>query len=196
MDKSNGYENIASIFIQRRGQDMNGIGASTVRNWSKTLPYGSTVLDLGCGTGFPISKVLMDEGMIVFGIDASPTLVKKFQENLPNSSVICESVEASSFFDRTVEGIVACGLMFLLSPQSQDLVIRKAANALQIGGKFLFTAPIQAVEWEDVLTGQLSMSLGSATYEALLQASGLSLVGEYEDEGGNHYFDAVKIKLK
>jgi 2-polyprenyl-3-methyl-5-hydroxy-6-metoxy-1,4-benzoquinol methylase len=34
------------------------------------------VLDLGCGTGIPNSKILIDEGMTVYGIDASPTMVR------------------------------------------------------------------------------------------------------------------------
>ena len=77
-DKSNGYERIATIFIKGRGKAVNGVGKSSVRNWGETLPANSTVLDLGCGTGIPISKMLIDEGMTVYGVDASPTMVKVF----------------------------------------------------------------------------------------------------------------------
>ena len=193
MDKSNGYEDVATIFINIRGQDVKGIGTSSVRQWTRTLPPASTVLDLGCGTGIPISKVLMDEGMTVYGVDASPTLVKAFQQNFPNTHIACESVEASLFFNYKFDGIIAWGLMFLLSKQTQAMVIQKAANALPTGGKLLFTAPAVATEWRDVMTGQHSVSLGAEQYKALLAESGLSLIGEFEDEGENHYFDTVKI---
>lgn len=193
MDKSNGYEQIATIFITGRGQAVNGIGKSYVRNWARTLPANSTVLDLGCGTGIPISKVLIDEGMTVYGVDASPTLVKAFQQNFPNNPVACEAVEDSLFFDKKFNAIVAWGLIFLLPPEAQEILIRKAANALQTGGKLLFTATAKKIEWKDAMTEQHSTSLGAEKYKELLTASGLSLIEEFEDEGENHYFHAVKI---
>src|SRR5580658_153445 len=55
VDPSNGYEEIAAQFIAAR----NGrIGAATVREWGRTLPAGSAVLDLGCGHGVPVSQTL------------------------------------------------------------------------------------------------------------------------------------------
>ncbi len=75
MDKSNGYEGIAAMYIKARGQTASGIGALTVHSWAKTLPPNATVLDLGCGTGIPISKVLLEEGIRVYGVDASQAMV-------------------------------------------------------------------------------------------------------------------------
>ena len=193
MDKSNGYENIATTFIKSRGQAINGIGTSSVRNWARTLPATATVLDLGCGTGIPISKVLIDEGVTVYGVDASPTLVRTFQQNFPNIPVACESVEDSLFFSRKFDGIIAWGLMFLISKEAQTRIIQKATNSLRIGGKLLFTAPHQESEWKDVMTKQRSTSLGAKKYRELLSLSGLLLIEELEDEGENYYFNTVKI---
>lgn len=192
-DKSNGYEDIATIFIQGRGQAINGIGASSVRAWVRTLAKNSTLLDLGCGTGIPISKVLIDEGMIVYGVDASPTMVKTFQQNFPNAPVACEAAEDSLFFNRKFDAIVAWGLLFLLTTGAQEIIIQKAANALQTGGKLLFTATDKENEWKDGMTDQHSISLGAKKYKELIAASGLLLVEEFEDVGENHYFNAVKI---
>jgi hypothetical protein len=36
------------------------------------------------------------------------------------------------------------------------------------------------------------VSLGAVAYRRALEAQGLTVVGESRDEGGNHYFDAVK----
>lgn len=192
MDKSNGYEYIATRFIEIRGQNINGIGTSSVRSWTRTLPQGSSILDLGCGTGIPISKVLIAEGMTVYGIDASTTLINEFRQNFPKAPAACEPVEDSLFFNRKFDAIISWGLVFLLSKDAQAKVIQKAAGALRTGGKLLFTAPYKKTEWEDVMTRQLSRSLGAAKYKKLLSASGLTLIEEFEDEGENHYFNAVK----
>lgn len=193
MDKSNGYEQIAPIFIKGRGQAINGVGKSAVRKWAQALPINSIVLDLGCGTGIPVSMLLINEGMTVYAIDASPTLVKAFQQNFPNNHVACEAVEDSLFFCRKFDAIIAWGLIFLLPAELQEIVIQKTANALQTGGKFLFTATGKRNEWKDAMTDQHSLSLGPEKYKELLAASGLSLVEEFEDEGENHYFNAIKI---
>lgn len=193
MDKSNGYENIAAKFIAIRGHASNGIGAATVRNWARTLPQGAAVLDLGCGTGIPISAVLTDEGMMVYGIDASVTLSNAVRQNFPHAPVACESAEDSSFFNRKFDAIISWGLIFLLSKDAQERVIQKMSYALQAGGKLLFTSPSQETEWEDVMTKRYSRSLGGKKYKELLSASGLFVIEEFEDEGENHYFSSTKI---
>lgn len=80
------------------------------------LPEGVSVLDLGCGSGVPISEALLEEGCEVFGVDASPALVAAFRRRFPQAKVACEPVEESRFFDRTCDGVVAVGLLFLLAP--------------------------------------------------------------------------------
>ncbi len=46
------------------------------------------------------------------------------------------------------------------------------------------------------MTGMESISLGAQEYRSQLAAVGLSVIGEYEDEGQNHYFDALKTGQK
>src|SRR5213595_3232438 len=121
-DRSNGYEGVASEFLAGRGSARTrskGIGVTTVREWARTLPRGAAVIDLGCGPGFPITEVLVAEGLNVYGVDAAPSFVEAFRRNLPNTPVVCEDVDDSTFFDRTFHAVLAWGLMFLLSPEEQ-----------------------------------------------------------------------------
>lgn len=192
MDKSNGYEHHASTFIRCRSKGINAVGASSVRHWAKSLPPNATVIDVGCGAGDPISKALADEGLTIYGIDASPSMVQIFKQNFPNTPVSCEAAEDSSFFNRQFDAIIAWGLLFLLSEDTQVVVIQKMANALYTGGKLLFTAPSQKMTWKDAITEIESVSLGAEKYKELLAASGLSLIEEFEDEGENHYYHAEK----
>ncbi|THU38135.1 class I SAM-dependent methyltransferase [Niastella caeni] len=193
IDESNGYESIADLYIKWRGRAVDGIGSSTVRAWALPLNKGSVILDLGCGTGIPVTKILLDEGLTVYALDASPTMIESFRENFPNVPVACESVESSPFFHRSFDGIIAVGLIFLLSEETQRALISKMAAVLNPGGRLLFSAPLEKVEWKDTMTGLLSRSLGAEQYRALLSAAGLSIVGELVDEGGNYYFNAIRL---
>ena len=156
------------------------------------LPDGATVLDLGCGTGVPISLVLIQRGFNVYGIDASSTMVKAFRARFPAVPVECAAVEDSDFFGRTFDAVVAWGLFFLLDAGIQRRLVTKVAAVLPSGGKLLFTAPSQSCSWADAMTERISISLGHEAYRSALEAEGMSLVGTQRDEGGNHYYFAQK----
>jgi SAM-dependent methyltransferase len=197
MDRSNGYEAVSEEFLARRGKGSTrsiAIGVKEVRKWARTLPHGSSVIDLGCGPGFPITVVLVEEGLQVFGVDAAPSFVAAFQHNLPGTPIICESVLDSGLFDRTFDAVLSIGLMFLLKAEEQHRLIQRFAEILVPGGRLLFTSTAKPAVWNDAMTGLESVSLGVEEYRKLLGAAGISVTEEYEDVGESHYFDAFKGK--
>ena len=193
MDRSNGYERVAAEFLAGRGSARStGIGVQAVRNWARTLPRAAAVIDLGCGSGFPMTEVLVAEGLNVYALDAAPSLVQAFRRNLPNTPVVCEAVEEATFFNRKFDAAIAWGLIFLLSPEEQPRLLQRVAGILKPGGRLLFTACAEPLIWNDAMTGLESRSLGAEEYRRQLLSAGLSVNAEYEDEGRNHYFDASK----
>ena len=191
---STGYEDVAAEFISGRGSNSSGIGASVVADWSKILPRSATVLDLGCGTGVPISQVLIESGFKVYGVDASPTIVAAFRTRFPNVLVECAPVEKSEFFARTFDGVVAWGLFFLLDAEVQRHLIEKIAVALRSGGRLLFTSPKECGSFPpDIMTRRPQVSLGYDEYRKALEAERMSLDGTAVDIGGNHYYFAQKV---
>lgn len=194
-DSSNGYDGIADVFIARRGKRPSvgdAIGAAVVRAWAEALSPGATVLDVGCGPGEPSTRILREAGLTTFAVDASPKMVAAFRERFPDVPVECNTVEASTFFGREFDGVLAWGLLFLLEEAEQAQLIRKVAHSLASHGRFLFTAHTERLEWLDAMTGRQSRSLGAATYERLLREAGLRWVGEAHDEGENHYYFVEK----
>lgn len=187
-DPSRGWDSIAEKFMAVRSAN----GADIVRQWSKHLRPTGSVVDIGCGSGVPISEALIAQGFEVLGIDASPTLLSAFRRRFPKAEAVCEQAETSSLFARKFDGAVAVGLIFLLPEESQRSVIARVGRALMPEGRFLFSAPSSPCKWNDGLTGRPSLSLGRAEYERLLVGEGMRLVDSFVDEGGNHYCDAVK----
>jgi 2-polyprenyl-3-methyl-5-hydroxy-6-metoxy-1,4-benzoquinol methylase len=189
-DASNGWDAAADKFVAAR--ERSRIGESVVREWARHLPPGAAVLDLGCGSGIPVSEALIDAGLTVYGVDASPTLVAMFRNRFPRTPVACEPAETSRFFDMTFDGVVAIGLMFLLPADMQRALILRIGTALNRGGRLLFSSPRQICTWSDLTTGHESRSLGAEAYAAVLAEAGLSLVGNSTDEGESYYYDALK----
>jgi SAM-dependent methyltransferase len=194
-DGSNGYEAIANIYIAGRGtrpRAGESIGAAVVKAWAGAFPAGATVLDLGSGPGEPSTRILQEAGLTTYAVDASPSMVAAFRERFPDVPIEQCTVEASEFFNRRFSGVLAWGLVFLLDPDAQALVIQKVARALEPQGRFLFSAPRTPVEWFDGMTGRRSQSLGANAYERLLREAGLTWVADAEDEGENHYYFVEK----
>jgi 2-polyprenyl-3-methyl-5-hydroxy-6-metoxy-1,4-benzoquinol methylase len=187
-DDANGYEELAETFMRSRDS---WIGTEVVRGWARELRPGAAVLELGCGHGV-ISAALVEIGVTLYAVDASPTLLRAFRQRFPAAEAECCTAEASTFFDRRFDGVVAVGLLFLLEREAQRIVLAKVAEALAPGGRFLFTAPRETTTWRDAMTGRESRSLGVAEYEGLLRGLGLEVSSGVMDEGGNHYYFARK----
>ena len=187
-DTSNGYEAIAEDFIRLRSST----GLAVVREWAASLPRGGSIIDVGAGSGEPLTAALIEAGFAVSAVDASPAMVAAFRRRFPKVDVACEPAERSTFFNRTFDGALAIGLVFLLPDDSQRDLLGRMAAALKPGGRLLFSAPREVGVWDDLLTGQRSSSLGAEAYRSILAGSGLQLVGERIDEGENHYYEARK----
>ena len=187
-DGANGYEEYAEIFM--RARDLK-IGQSVMRRWASQLAPGSEVLELGCGHGV-VSQVLLEAGVKLSVVDASPTLLREFHRRFPDVEVECSTAQKSELLRRKYEGVVAWGLIFLLAETDQRSVLRRAADALRPHGRLVFTAPNEALAWKDSITEMPSLSLGATVYEALLRDLGLDVSSGVIDEGSNCYYEAIK----
>lgn len=190
-DPVRAYEAIAQDFIAHRSKSV--IGAEAVRSWAGTLIPGAKILDLGCGNGMPITKALVKDGYTLYGIDASPSLIASYREHFPELTVACEQVEKSDFFGRKFDGVIAWGLMFLLSESVQSELIHRVSAILYPGAQFMFTAPEADCTWTDIMAGVESRSLGAEKYKGILSSAGLSLMGTHIDEGENYYYFAKRL---
>jgi SAM-dependent methyltransferase len=83
--------------------------------FSALLPLGASMLDIGCGSGEPIAKYLIDQGFAVDGVDASPTLIALCREHFPQRSWHLADMRTLALED-TFDGLLAWDSFFHLSP--------------------------------------------------------------------------------
>lgn len=125
-----------------------------VIDFASRLKKSGRVLDIGCGTGYPISKYLSDQGFIVTGIDISENMLSKaIGLALPNAAFyLCD------FFDfepqETYDGIVAFDSFFHFPKKGQTAIYGKLADWMNIGAYLLFTHGKQEGELEDYMYGE------------------------------------------
>ena len=190
-DSAAAYEDHWSKYLQNR--DQSSVGVRVTEQWSRALPERATTVELACGGGYPVTRVLQKTGLNIYAIDSSTSLLARFRERFPLIPVQCSKVQDSDFFNRTFDACIATGLLFLLSESDQEHLIGRVSAVLVPGGRFLFTAPIETGSWTDLITGIECKSLGQEKYEEILQRWGLGVLSAFTDSGGNNYYDTRLI---
>jgi cyclopropane fatty-acyl-phospholipid synthase-like methyltransferase len=190
-DSASAYEKHAREFLDAR--DRSAIGAAVVEQWASSLSPGTAVLEIGCGGGLPVTRALVNAGLEVWAVDSSPTLLSEFGARFPNVPVECARALESTYFGRKFGAVISIGLMFLLSAEEQAALIRRASEVIVVGGRFLFTAPIEIGTWADTATGHGCRSLGRERYESILTEAGFRAVATYADEARNNYYDVEYV---
>ena len=190
MDTANGYEEHADRYVATR--DRSTVGIDIVSDWCDNLATGTDIIDIGCGSGIPVTRTLIEAGHNVRAIDASPSMVNVFKSRFPDIPVHNELAEDSDYFGLTYDAAIAIGVIFLLTGDRQLRLINRVSKILRPHGQFLFTAPMETGSWIDVITGRESRSLGAETYTETLTSAGMTLLSTFEDEGRNHHYLAEK----
>jgi SAM-dependent methyltransferase len=96
------------------------------------LPSGSRVLDVGCGTGKPVSEMLSKAGLEVVGCDISPRMIELAQARVKGSFVVSDMLEYKP--EGKFAGVFIIFSHLQLSYADFHSTAYKYANALQAGG--------------------------------------------------------------
>lgn len=150
-----GYE---SIRLDRRGQaeafDAIGDrydeafphkeGQISAGEWlTASLPAGSRVLDLGCGTGLPTARQMTDAGYEVVGVDLSDGMVNLAREYVPGATfhqLDIADLRPGGPVDLGRFDAVAAFFSLLMLPRAEiPLALRTVHHLLVPGGLFILS---------------------------------------------------------
>ena len=100
------------------------------KRFCEALPDGASVLDLGCGPGEPITRMLVDRGFNVTGIDFSERMIRVARKKLPTVAFICQSMTELTHVSE-FDGLVASYSLLCLDPSDFAVVANKISMALK-----------------------------------------------------------------
>jgi len=169
------YERVAAGFARSRNKSL------FERKWLDKMlahtPPPRRVLDLGCGSGNPIARYLLDRRAKVTGLDGAAAMIALFQQNLPHTPAILGDMRDLEL-DQSFDAILAWNSFFHLSPEDQRAMFPRFAAHAHPGTVLMFTAgpgagePIGEVEGEAVYHASLSPE----DYQQLLCDNGFELI--------------------
>ena len=178
------YRDKADDWVRDRGATLySGAGGADEAIWLDRfvadLPAGASILDVGCGSGWPIAAALLERGHQVTGMDASPGLIAHAQATLP-TGVWSVADMRDAFPPGSFDGVLAWHSLFHLSPDDQSRVLPALAACVAEGGRLMFTSGQAHGETIGQWRGEplYHASLDPEAYRALLAEAGLRV--EYD----------------
>ncbi|MET0307172.1 MAG: class I SAM-dependent methyltransferase [Sphingomonas sp.] len=137
-------------------------------------PRNARLLDLGCGSGEPIDRYLIDRGHRLTGVDISATMIGLARTRFPKHHWLNGDMRTTPI-DGGFDGALAWDSLFHLRGADQSAMIARIAACLLPGGMLLFnTGPAKG----EVIGCQFDeplyhASLDPAEYRALFAELGL-----------------------
>jgi cyclopropane fatty-acyl-phospholipid synthase-like methyltransferase len=138
------------------------------------LPAGARVLDLGCGAGVPATRILVDLGFQVTGLDISAVQISRARSLVPEATFVHTDVVSWKCEPESFEAIVSLYTLIHLPLADQQRVIPRLKHWLTPGGYVL--AIVGLHRWTGV-EEYLGVPMfwdhaDTATYLAWLEAAG------------------------
>jgi SAM-dependent methyltransferase len=102
-------------------------------------PTGSpNILELGCGPGVPITRMLLDRGAHVVANDISTRQLNMARERCPGADFIPGDMKALTFLPESFDGVISFYTIFHLPRAEQKDMLSSICSWLKPGAMFVF----------------------------------------------------------
>ena len=105
----------------------------------RALPSGASVLDVGCGTGYPVDAYLAEKGFRVIGIDVSEKMIEKARAQRLRGSAFFRADILNFQPARTYDAVIAMDSLWHIAHDRQAELYSKISSLLHTGGWLFFT---------------------------------------------------------
>ncbi len=187
------YDDIAEKYHEWRQKFDN---SEQFELFSEYLPQNARVLDLGCGSGIPVSKFLVEKGYDVTGVDISPKMIELARKNVSDARfVVGDMTEVR--FKKKFDGVIAVYSIFHVPREEQKKLFERIHSVLFSGGVFLASLATDEGEYEHDYFGVpvFWSHYSSEKYKNMIGEKFEILYENFVDTGGeiNYWILAKKV---
>jgi len=135
------FDSIATKYVEYFGDDWEFV--DEIKKFTSQLKKGSTVLDLGCGSGY-ITNYLSSLNMNAIGIDFSKEMIKIAKKNYPKLQfLLADFVDIENHFkENSVNGLIAIYSLYFIPREQFCDMLNSLSKILKNDGLFLFVTQI------------------------------------------------------
>ncbi|MGA5444817.1 class I SAM-dependent methyltransferase [Streptomyces griseoincarnatus] len=177
----------AAVFDALGGDYEKAFASSAAHRASLTwllerLSPGSTVLDVGSGTGRPTAATLAGAGHKVLGVDVSPVMVEIASRQVPGAEFSCDDILRSPLPEGAYDAVCVYFSLLQMTRAEQEGLVRRLAAALRPGGLLvLATVPLDVEEFDGVFMGQPVRVTSFAAQDVIGMVREAGLTVEWEE---------------
>ena len=179
-----GYDKVSHAYHGDEIDDNCAPAVSWMEELTGLLQPGARVLDLGCGCGVPASKILVDKGFEVTGVDFSQVQIDRARKLVPDAAFISEDMTKLEFAPPSFDAVVSLYAIIHVPLPEQPKFFADVWRWLKDGGYFMVTVGAYdwtgtESDWLDVAGAEMYWSHADKdTYRRMLAEHGFDILWE------------------
>lgn len=156
-------------------------------DFAQLLEPGCSVLDVGCGTGYPIAAYLAESGFSVTGVDISEEMIKRAEsQKLPNADFFAEDI-LDFHADKKFSAVIAFDSLWHIEHDRREDIYKILSSFMESSGMLIFTHGRTDGEIISKMFGEkfYNSAIDGERIKSLLRESGfeiLSFIENYKEE--------------
>jgi SAM-dependent methyltransferase len=140
-----GYEEADFPSSQSDGVELNSDYREMVEAFCETVTDGGHIVDMGCGSGVPYDRFLVEHGFDVTGVDVTETNITAARKNVPDAQYI--QADFTNFDpERQFDGLICMFALFHIPREEHADTLTKFHDILESGAPLLITMGTEDVE--------------------------------------------------
>jgi SAM-dependent methyltransferase len=175
------YRRHAEAWTRARGNRL--IETAWLDRFCALLPENSSVLDIGCGSGEPMARYLIECGSEVTFVDSAPEMIALCRRNFPGGTFHIADMRSLSL-NRHFNGILAWDSFFHLCPDDQHRMFPIFRAHAAPHAALMFTSGPARGRAIGTLEGEplYHASLDPDEYRALLDENGFHMIAHQAED--------------